>query len=83
MPEDMEIVHDFTESLLARHVVPDALYRRAQERFTTVGVVELTGLIGYYTFIAFALLAHEVPLPVGVAPPLAKLLDHGLRRQEP
>jgi 4-carboxymuconolactone decarboxylase len=71
MNEAMEIVHDFTRSLLVHHRVPDTLYHRAQERLGTVGVVELTALIGYYTFIAFALVAHEVPLPAGVTPPLA------------
>jgi 4-carboxymuconolactone decarboxylase len=69
--EDEATVHDFALALLKDHRVPDEIYRRAQESFGTVGVVELTGLIGYYSFIAFTLLAHEVPLPAGAKPPLA------------
>jgi len=30
--------------------------------------VELTGLIGYYTFLALTLNAHEIELPAGVTP---------------
>jgi 4-carboxymuconolactone decarboxylase len=82
MNEDMEIVHDFARSLLVHHRVPEALYRRAQELLTTVGVVELTALIGYYTFIAFALVAHEVPLPAGVTSPLARPSVENLKQDD-
>jgi 4-carboxymuconolactone decarboxylase len=69
MDEDETIVFAFTRLLLERHRIPDEDYERARQRFGVVGVVELTGLIGYYTFIAFALNAHEIPLPAGVPAP--------------
>jgi 4-carboxymuconolactone decarboxylase len=64
------IVYEFSRALLEVHGVPDALYDRAKELLDVVGVVELTGLIGYYTFIAFTLNAHQVPLPAGTVPQL-------------
>jgi len=69
--EDERAVYDFTRSLLEQHRVPDEIYDAAKRLFDVVGVVELTGLIGYYTLIAFTLNAHQVPLPAGVTPPLS------------
>jgi 4-carboxymuconolactone decarboxylase len=57
-----EIVIRFARSLLQQHRIADADYDRATEQFGTVGVVELTGLIGYYSFLAMTLLAHDIPL---------------------
>jgi 4-carboxymuconolactone decarboxylase len=55
----------FTTSLLNDHKISDADYHAATQRFGTVGVVELTGLLGYYSFLAVTLLAHEISLPDG------------------
>lgn len=65
-----QAVYDFTSQLLARHFVDDAIYARARERLGTPGVVELVAVIGYYSFIAMTLNAHEVPLPEGARAPL-------------
>ncbi|EIZ80071.1 hypothetical protein WSK_1438 [Novosphingobium sp. Rr 2-17] len=70
LDEDERAVYDFTRELLERHRVSDAVYERVKARFGAIGAVELTSVIGYYTFIAFTLNAHEVPLPAGVTPPL-------------
>ena len=70
--EDESAVYEFSRSLLKQHRVPDEIYDSAKRLFGVVGVVELTGLIGYYTLIAFTLNAHEVPLPAGVTPPLSQ-----------
>ena len=35
------------------------------------GVVELTGVIGYYTMVSMTLNAHEIPLPDGASAPLS------------
>jgi 4-carboxymuconolactone decarboxylase len=71
LSEDESAVYEFTRSLLKQHRVPSEIYDRAKRLFGVVGVVELTGLIGYYTLIAFTLNAHEVPLPAGVTAPLS------------
>lgn len=70
LSEPQAAVFEFTFALLEQHGVPDAIYDKAKQLFGVVGTVELTALIGYYTFIAFALNAHQVPLPTGVASPL-------------
>jgi 4-carboxymuconolactone decarboxylase len=68
--ERQTAVYEFTRAILEAHQVSDADYQRAQELLGVVGVVELVGLIGYYTLIAFTLNAHQIPLPIGVAAPL-------------
>ncbi len=71
LDERQTAIYEYTRVLLETHQVPDALYDRAKELFGVVGVVELTGLIGYYTFLAFTLNAHQVPLPAGTVPELS------------
>jgi 4-carboxymuconolactone decarboxylase len=70
MSEHQSWVHAFTHQLLKTHRVADDLYAHCRDAFGVTGVVELTALIGYYTFIAFTLNAHEVPMPAGVGPQL-------------
>ena len=62
LPADEETVLHFTQSLLQQHRIADPVYERALLWFGVVGVVELTGLIGYYSFLAATLLVHEIPL---------------------
>lgn len=65
-----QAVYDFASRLLAMHFVDDATYARARELLGSKAVVELVAVIGYYSFIAMTLNAHEVPLPPGTQPPL-------------
>jgi dienelactone hydrolase/alkylhydroperoxidase family enzyme len=74
MAEDEAILFHFVQSLLRDHRIRDLCYERARLAFGVVGVVELTALIGYYSFIAFSLNAHEIGLPEGVPPGLADTL---------
>lgn len=67
---DQRMVYDFATELHQTHTVSEATYRRVRERFGTLGAVQLTALVGYYTMVAMTLNAHEIPLPEGVAPPL-------------
>lgn len=68
--ETESVVYDFTSQLLATRFVDEAIYARARELFGVKGAVELVAVIGYYSFIAMTLNAHEVPLPTGAMPPL-------------
>jgi 4-carboxymuconolactone decarboxylase len=68
-------VYDFASQLLASHFVDEETYARARELLGVPGVVELTSIIGYYTFIALTLNAHEVPLPTGVVAPLPDRIE--------
>lgn len=60
---DEAAVYRYTRELLQHGNASDDAYATIQERFGTVGTVELTGLIGYYTMVAMTLNAHQVPLP--------------------
>jgi 4-carboxymuconolactone decarboxylase len=69
---DEAIIHDYASMLLTRHHVDDATYAEALALVGTVGIVELTALVGYYSMVAMTLNAHEIPLPEGTQPPLPK-----------
>lgn len=69
--EDERLVHDFALALHRDHRVPDALYARAQAVLGTQALVELVGLLGYYTLISMTINAFDVPLPEGAEPPFA------------
>lgn len=67
-----EVVYDYCTELTEKKFVGDATYKRALDLFGAPGVVELTALLGYYTMVAMTVIAHEMPLPAGVVPPLTK-----------
>jgi 4-carboxymuconolactone decarboxylase len=60
---DQAAVYEFARELLGHGRVSDEVYDDVRARFDTVGVVELTALIGYYSMVAMTLNAHHVPLP--------------------
>ncbi len=64
-PEE-SIVWRYAHQLAIHRSVSDAIYAEALEKFGAKTVVELTGLVGYYTMVAMTLNAHEIPLPAGV-----------------
>ncbi|MEK6243576.1 MAG: carboxymuconolactone decarboxylase family protein [Pseudomonadota bacterium] len=68
--EDEQAIYDFCREMHENKAVSDKSYRRAHELIGTLGVVELTALMGYYTMVAMTLIAHEIPLPEGAAPAL-------------
>ena len=59
---DEQLVYDFCRDYYDDHRVDDATYEQ--------GAVDLTGLIGYYSFVSMTLNVFEVPTPPG-----AKLLE--------
>jgi 4-carboxymuconolactone decarboxylase len=64
--------------MLQAGTVNEPVYEAVERRWGARGVVELTALIGYYTMVSMTLNAHEIPLPVGAAPPLEHLGNEGL-----
>lgn len=68
-------VYAFARQLQLHGDVEQALYERVHKRWGTVGVVELSSVIGYYTLVAMTLNVHCIPLPDGVAPPLRVQTD--------
>jgi 4-carboxymuconolactone decarboxylase len=67
---DEQAIHDYGIELLTRHFASDATYQRVLDIFGVAGVVELTGLIGYYAMVALTLNAAEFESPAGMTPPL-------------
>jgi 4-carboxymuconolactone decarboxylase len=55
MSADEEIVYDFTIELQKNKRVSDPIFNRAEQRFGKKGVVDMTGISGYYTFLAMQL----------------------------
>jgi 4-carboxymuconolactone decarboxylase len=61
-PADRLVV-EFVRALLRTGQVPDGTFASAQARLGEAGAVELTGLVGYYTLLAFQLNAFQVAPP--------------------
>jgi len=70
---DEAAVYDFCRELHETKNVSDAAWDAALEHFGERGVVDLIGTCGYYTVVSMVLNAARVPMPEGVAPPLAAL----------
>jgi 4-carboxymuconolactone decarboxylase len=67
MPEEEEIVYEFCTELHRNQSVSDTTYARALAKFGEQGIIDLTGVNGYYTFLAMVLNMARTPLPKGSA----------------
>ena len=63
MSADEQIVYEFCIELHRKKGVSDATFARAQARFGRQGVVDLTGINGYYTMLAMELNMAQYALP--------------------
>ena len=71
MAADEEIVYDFCAELRQNQSVSDATYARAVSKFGEQGVIDMTGLVGYYTTLAMIMNVARSPLADGKKAPLA------------
>jgi 4-carboxymuconolactone decarboxylase len=71
MAADEEIVYDFCNELRQNQSISDATYTRAVSKFGEQGVIDMTGLVGYYTTLAMIMNVARSPLPEGKKAPLA------------
>jgi 4-carboxymuconolactone decarboxylase len=69
MSEDETLVYEFCTQLLHQHQVSDAAYRGIADMFGEQGVVDLIGVVGYYSVVSMTLNVAQVRLPEGA--PLA------------
>jgi 4-carboxymuconolactone decarboxylase len=65
MSAEEETVFDFTSELLKSKQVSDGTFERAKSRFGAKGVVDMTGIAGYYTFLAMQLNAAQYQVATG------------------
>ncbi len=73
MQPDEEAVYNFGEELLRTRQVGDAAFKAAVDKFGERGVVDLTGVMGYYCFVSMMLNIDRYPLPDGEKPELRPL----------
>ena len=69
--EDERAVYDFAQELLADRRVSDAAFAAASAALGETGVVELTGILGYYGLISMTIKAFEIAAPAGQTEPFA------------
>jgi 4-carboxymuconolactone decarboxylase len=56
---DESIVYDYVNELLKNKRISDPTFERAKARFGAKGVVDITGIVGYYTLLAMQLNAAQ------------------------
>lgn len=69
MTSDETIIYDFATELLHNRSVSDASFAAAEKRFGKPAVVDLVGIVGYYTFDAMMLNAARYQAKDGTALP--------------
>jgi 4-carboxymuconolactone decarboxylase len=68
MSEDQDTVYSFLTELSRNKQVSNPTFNRALGRFGSKGVVDLTGLSGYYTLLAMQLNVARYPIPKDARP---------------
>lgn len=72
MSEDQDAVYSFLTELNRNKQVSNPTFTRALARFGSKGVVDLTGLSGYYTLLAMQLNVARYPIPKDAQPLIQK-----------
>jgi 4-carboxymuconolactone decarboxylase len=62
---EARVVHDVARSVAASSELDDATFAAGEAALGRQGLVELVGLVGYYTMVAMTLNAFAVPAPQG------------------
>ena len=63
MAADEALAHDFCDELLRNKGVSDATYRAAVDHFREAGVIDMLGVIGYFTTVSMVLNVARTPAP--------------------
>lgn len=71
MAEDEAAAYDFSIELHRNKCVSDATYARALGQFGERGIIDLTGLNGYYSFLAMMMNVARTPTDTDDVKPLA------------
>lgn len=75
--DDERAVFDYVSELLNNRFIPDGIFNAAREALGKTGVVELTGIVGYYSLVAQTLNAFQVPVPEDCTPTLVDCPTYG------
>ena len=60
---DEQLVHDFASQSLVRKSVDDATWAAAREQLGEQGIVDLLGIVGYYTMLSVVMNGAQTPVP--------------------
>ena len=71
-PKDERAIYDFTHELYRTRRVGERTYKRVHALLGDAGMVEFTGILGYYALVAMMLDVFRVAMPEGVAAPFAE-----------
>jgi 4-carboxymuconolactone decarboxylase len=74
MKPDEEVVYDVCIELLRDRHLTNATFRRAKEMLGEQQVVDLVAVAGFYVMVSSVIIAGEVGIPNGGAPPLPTLV---------
>ena len=72
MADDETALYDFCQELLRNQCVSDTTYARAVALFEERGVIDLVGILGYYSLLAMVMNTVRTPLPDGMEPTLKR-----------
>jgi 4-carboxymuconolactone decarboxylase len=67
-----KLIYNYTTELLKKQFISEETYSDIRKVFKEKTIVELTGLIGYYSLVALTLNAFQIPVPESVIPKLTK-----------
>jgi 4-carboxymuconolactone decarboxylase len=70
--KDERAIFDFVQELYKKRRVSERSYQRVQGFLGDKGIVELVGILGYYTGVSMVLNVFNVPLPEGATPYFAE-----------
>ena len=62
---DEQAIYDFATEMVRTKRVSDATFERAKKEVGETCVIDLVGIIGYYSLVSLTLNAFELPLPEG------------------
>jgi 4-carboxymuconolactone decarboxylase len=71
MTPEEETIYEYVTELRLHQSVSDPVYAQVVNRFGEQGVIDITGLCGYYTLLGMLMNVTRTPLPPGKTPPLA------------
>ena len=74
MSADEALAYDFSIELTQNRAVSDATYAAAVARFGEQGVIDLTGINGYYALLAMTMNVGRTAVPEGASAPLPPLV---------
>jgi 4-carboxymuconolactone decarboxylase len=79
MKPDEELIHDFCKTLLDGGEIDDATYARMLAEHGEPGIIDLIGLMGYYTTLSFTLVVDRCPRREGSKAPVLEPLGRAGR----